>query len=138
MESTHLPFYPYFWGSKANWVNIHQLEDNDPIFTKFLQAGAARVLLPVNLNYVPAVLHYLATLKSTGTGEPWNGGDAPILDDDLFISIANEIKTQTGGVDSGIKTGNPWEVKIPTSLVVLQDIDEDPILPDWSSLLLEE
>lgn len=128
-QMTYL-FYPYFWGRKENWVKTHQLEDTDPLFTKFQQAGAARVLVPVRLNYEPAVIHYLSTLLSRGTGEIWNGGEAPALDDDLFISIADEIKAQTGGDGGGTKVGEPWEVKVPTSLVYLDPVDSP--LPDWS------
>ena len=35
-------FYPYFWGNKEDWVTISQITDDDPLYTRFLQAGAAR------------------------------------------------------------------------------------------------
>ncbi|MFL5705971.1 MAG: hypothetical protein ACJ8AG_24565, partial [Ktedonobacteraceae bacterium] len=82
-------YYPYFWGRKANWLTISNLEDTDPLFTQFLQAGAARVIVPVHLAYEGAVLHYLES-----NGEIWNGGDPPVLNDPLFESIVDELKSQ--------------------------------------------
>jgi hypothetical protein len=114
-------FYPYFWGQKNNWLSIHQLEDIDPLFTKFLQAGSARVLVPVLPAYNDAVLHYLAT------GQIWNGGEAPTLDDPLFVSIADEVRA--AGDSDAVDVGNPWEVRVPTELVYLQD---DAALPVWA------
>ena len=52
-------FYPYFWGKKQAWVEKSNIYDDDPLFTQFLQAGAARVVVPVPLAYVDAVLFYL-------------------------------------------------------------------------------
>ncbi len=69
-QMTYL-FYPYFWGRKNNWVSISTTFDNDPLFTRFLQAGAARVVLPVHPAYNDAILYYLQT------GDLWNGGDLP-------------------------------------------------------------
>ena len=39
-------FYPYFWSRKDAWVTLVQLSDDDPLFNRFLQAGAARVQVP--------------------------------------------------------------------------------------------
>ncbi|MBL0128271.1 MAG: hypothetical protein IPP83_12660 [Flavobacteriales bacterium] len=42
-------FYPYFWASKKEWVNILHRDENDPLFLGELPAGRmpARVLVPV-------------------------------------------------------------------------------------------
>ncbi|HEY9198516.1 MAG TPA: hypothetical protein VIR60_04050, partial [Gammaproteobacteria bacterium] len=42
-------FYPYIWAARKDWLSIFPLEDNDPLFNDFLRAGAARVLVPVQL-----------------------------------------------------------------------------------------
>ena len=128
-------FYPYAWGRKSEWDETFPLNDVDPKFTDFLRAGAARVLVPVHPNYTEVMLHYL------GTNEIWNGGNPPTLDDPLFISIVDEIKSDSGAslddeinacsVDSGFPClVDEWVVKIPTSLVYLQ---EDAQLPDNTS-----
>jgi hypothetical protein len=116
-------FYPYFWGRKGNWPTTEGLSDTDPLFTKFLQAGAARVLVPVHVAYETAVLHYLES-----NGEIWNGGEPPVLNDDLFISIVDELKSQQDAGPVPVPEGDPWEVIVPTELVYLQS---DSVLPVW-------
>ena len=65
-QSTYV-FYPYFWGRKANWVMLKSINDTDPIFTSFLQAGAARVLVPTRPGFEGAINYFLATQRI------WNG-----------------------------------------------------------------
>jgi hypothetical protein len=124
-------FYPYFWGSKSKWKDTVLIDDTDPLFTDFLRAGAARVVIPVHSAYTEAVLHYLYT------NEIWNGDRPPTLDDPLYISIVDEIKADTG---ADIRDDLPecsddssypcvieeWEVKVPTNLVILQ---QEGVLP---------
>jgi hypothetical protein len=127
-------FYPYIWGRKSGWKDVFPLTDTDPQFTDFLRAGAARVIIPVHPPYDVAVLHYLAT------NEVWNGGDPPTMNDPLFVSIVDELRSDTGAdidetlavcdVDSGYPCiADEWEVKVPTTLVYLQ---EDAKLPDFT------
>jgi len=85
-------FYPYFWTRKDEWPALLRLADDDLVFMNFLRAGSARVLLPVRPGYEPALLGYL------GSGQIWEGGDPPVLDDPLYISIVDEVKHQTGAV----------------------------------------
>lgn len=121
-------FYPYFWGRKKNWVVVKSYDDTDPLFVKFLQAGFARVVVPVRPIFTEAVLHYVKT------GQIWNGGDPPTIDDDLYLSIVQEIKEAEEDAE-GIQMGDPWTVKIPTNLVMLQQA-VPPVLPDFSDDLL--
>jgi hypothetical protein len=88
-------FYPYFWGRKDEWPIVSQLTDDDPLFARFLRAGAARVQVPVRLGFEQGILTYLST------GELWNGdgtlvnsdGDSP---NPLHLSVLDELKSQTG------------------------------------------
>lgn len=89
-------FYPYFWGRKSDWVTISQIEDTDPLYERFLQAGAARVQLPVRPGFEVAVANYLA-IKSLWFGE----GTLVTADDEhvpeqLHVSILEELKEQLG------------------------------------------
>jgi hypothetical protein len=129
--------YPYIWGRKDNWDDVFPLNDTDPQFRDFLRAGAARVIVPVHSAYNETVLHYL------NTNEIWNGGDPPTLEDPLYISIVDELKSATGtDVDADLETcsvdsGYPclvdeWEVKLPTTLVYLQKGAELPNFVDNS------
>lgn len=128
-------FYPYFWGRKDAWDEIFPLTDVDAQFTEFLRAGAARVVVPVHPAYNEAILYYLAT------NEIWNGGSPPTLEDPLFISIVDELKADSGAeLDEELPECAPdsdypcrvdeWEVKLPTTLVYLQ---QDASLPDFTT-----
>lgn len=127
-------FYPYVWGRKENWKDVFPLTDTDPLFTDFLRAGAARVIVPVHPPYNETILHY------TATNEIWNGGEPPTLYDPLFISIVDELKADSHAELDGelpacdVGSDYPcladdWEVKLPTTLVYLQ---KDAVLPDYT------
>jgi len=120
-------FYPYFWGRKENWDERYPLTDPDPMFVDFLRAGAARVVVPVHPGYAETFLYYLHT------GEIWSGGEPPTIDDPLYVSIIEELRSDASVNDSGdglpqCSTTDPtvpcivdeWEVKVPTDLVYLQ------------------
>ncbi len=102
-------FRPYFWADRDKWEDLFQLEDNDTIFKAFLRSGIAKVVVPVRLGFEKAVMHYLET------GELWDGGDTPIVNDELYISITDELEEQEGVVE-----GECWETRVPTSLTILQ------------------
>jgi hypothetical protein len=88
-------FYPYFWNRKAQWPTLVQIGDNDILFNRFLQAGAARVQVPVRPGFNTAVRNYLAgfgiwnveaNLVSGDGGEP----------DALQLSLVDELRGQLG------------------------------------------
>ncbi|MEM0998842.1 MAG: hypothetical protein AAGN35_17420 [Bacteroidota bacterium] len=103
-------FYPYFWSRKDTWKDRMNYKDNDPLFQEFLKSGAARVLVPVRPAYDDAVLYYL----SSG-GVIWNGGDVPQVNDPLYVPLVAEMTS-----DKEYQSGQPWEVPVPTNLVILQ------------------
>jgi hypothetical protein len=121
-QMTYL-FYPYFWSRQAYWNKRINFNDVDPNFNNFLQAGAARVVIPVHPAYNDAILHYVET------GAIWNGGSPPHLNDPLFVSIVEELKAATDDLDGATPEGEPWEVVVPTTLVYLQP---DSALPDYT------
>jgi hypothetical protein len=135
-ENLTYRFYPYFWARKERWPeSFGHLDDPDPQFAQFLRAGAARVVVPAHPSYADAVLHYMRT------NEIWNGGEPPTVDDPLFVSIADELRSAGTSAATGEDLpdcaetpGHPcivdeWEVVLPTSLVHLQ---EDASLPDFT------
>ena len=89
-ENISYLFYPYFWGRANQWVSRINTYDEDPLFTQFLQAGAARVVVPVHPGYNDAVMYFLEN-----GGAIWNGGEPPRLNDPMFISLADELREQT-------------------------------------------
>lgn len=103
-------FYPYYWADKCDWVDLFQTKDsNDPIFEAFLQSGMARVVIPVRLGFESAVDLYLET------GDIWNGGGLVLeTDDDLYLSIEEELAEPVGRVE------DEWQTRVPTSLTIVQ------------------
>lgn len=118
-------FYPYFWTRKPNWIPMRGYESDDPIFTSFLQAGAARVVVPAHPAYTKAVLHFLHT------GEIWNGDDVPVVGDPLYVSIVDELMEGSGFGESTVPVAE-WNVRLPTTLTMLKTVDPG-VLPDWTS-----
>jgi hypothetical protein len=119
--------YPYFWGRKARWISALHFTDPDPDFAAFLKAGAGRVQVPVRPGFETAVAHFCQF------GEIWEGNDPPLHDDDLYVPIVDEIAANLGGLDEGLPypaDSEPWEVRIPTSLVLVQNLDEIPGIRD--------
>ncbi|MER8595987.1 hypothetical protein NKH33_31395 [Mesorhizobium sp. M1182] len=51
--------YPYFWGRRSAWNARLATTGTDFRHTAFLQAGAARVIVPITPGYEERVLHYL-------------------------------------------------------------------------------
>ncbi|MGF6636510.1 hypothetical protein [Paraburkholderia sp. MM6662-R1] len=96
---------------------------------RFLQAGYARVVIPVRLGFARAVHCYLYT------GLPWRGGELPPVGDKsqnpLYLDVAEELKALTGGGESGSidePIGEPWEYTLPTTVLKLRPDDQ---LPSW-------
>ena len=102
-------FYPFYWGDREKWSDMYQFDDNDPTFRAFMQSGMARVIVTVRPGFEEAVRHFLAT------GQIWNGGEVPVIDDPMFLSIVDEMRSALGK-----KQGEPWREKIPTALTILQ------------------
>jgi len=118
-------FYPYFWGWKSGWKNRLLLDDVDPSFGEFLRAGAARVVFPVRPGFEAAVIHYLET------AEIWNGGTPPDISGSLYVPIVAEIQQSTGAPGNEVPVGDPWLVRLPTTLVRLRPHND---LPEWQKV----
>jgi hypothetical protein len=119
--------YPYFWGRHARWIEALHLRDPDPDFAAFLSAGATRVQVPVRPGFERAVAYYCET------GLIWEGNDPPLIGDPLYVPIVEEISENLGKLDEGVPyppDSEPWEVTVPTDLVVLQDLEEIPQIVD--------
>lgn len=108
-ENLSYHLYPYYWGKRDNWVSLYQQEDVDPLFRSFLQSGMARVIVTVRPGFEDAVQFYMAT------GKIWNGGEVPVIGDDLYLSLVEEMKEPKGA-----KHGKAWITRVPTPLTILQ------------------
>ena len=101
-------FYPYYWGYENDWEKLYKFDSDDATFRSFMQAGMARVIVTVRPDFEKAVMHYIAT------GQIWNGGETPVIDDPLYLSIVDELKEQEYTVEE------TWETMLPTNLIALQ------------------
>jgi hypothetical protein len=102
-------FYPFYWGNRTDWPMLYQYDNNDPVFRSFMQSGMARVVVTVRPGFEDAVRFYMQT------GLIWNGGEVPVIDDPLHLSIIDELKAPEGKPE-----GKAWATRIPTSLTILQ------------------
>lgn len=126
--------FPYFWGRKDHWYNRVDYEDDDPEFEKFVQAGFAPANVPVRPSFQEAVAHYLET------GSIWMGGPLPGIGTEMHLPLVTDIQESLGRKESEPKrNGEPWTVKVPTTLVRLRHDDKTPTwLKDPSSGIWKE
>ncbi len=102
--------YPYYWGNRSDWTSLYQYSDTiDPLFRNFMQAGMARVVVTVRPGFEEAVRFYMQT------GQIWNGGEVPVIEDELYLSIVDELREPKGE-----KRGKAWPTRVPTALTILQ------------------
>lgn len=128
-EMTYV-FYPYFWGRKTEWLKRLAVSDADPVFSRFLRAGYARVIAPVRKNFENDITFFLETGKIWGREHP---GQAPTTHDEDYLSIITEMKEMDAALErgnlDGVPEGAPWQIAVPTPLVCL---DSDSVkLPSW-------
>jgi hypothetical protein len=120
-ENMMYSYYPYFWGRQAKWGELILIQDTNPQFEAFLKAGAARVVIPVRPGFESAVAHYQET------GDVWMGEEIPDMFSDYYVSIIDEIKARNAAPGEEVLVAE-WDVKLPTTLVMLK---EDAELPEW-------
>ncbi|NMH89565.1 hypothetical protein [Flavivirga algicola] len=121
-------FFPYYWGRRGKWLDTLAIEDNDPLFEKFLKSGAARVLIPVNPVFNYATLFYQATGRYD-----WDSSIPFAFDTHFDRSLVEELASITvDDMDKDVEISkddpDTWLMKVPTNLVWLDTTtDELPI-----------
>lgn len=115
-------FQPYFWSAKPRWLDKVFLDDVDPRYGEFLRAGAARVVVSVRPGFEAAVTQFLET------GEVWEGGELPDMASPLYVPLLQEVREANDVPGLEVAAGEPWETRVPTTLVVAR---EEGGLPQW-------
>lgn len=115
-ENLSYILYPYYWADSQEWATLQQIEGPDAKFDRFLRSGSARVVLPARPGFACAAQTY------TQFGTLWGGESTPIPGDNLYLSIAKEIRAQQQPPEDG-EPCDHWEVRLPTTLVYLSPID---------------
>ena len=112
-ENIIYELYPYYWAPEHNWKEIYQIEDADPLFQKFLQAGFARVVVPVRPGNEERVLAFMQ-----------NGlipSQVPNLPESEAIeALLNEMQNIPDPENPDTLSDFSWELRVPTTLVALQ------------------
>lgn len=113
-ENMTYVLYPYFWAGHDRWSDLAGINGADPEFARFLRAGSARLVLPARPGFEAQVQLY------TDFGVLWGGGPVPAPGEESYLSVAEEVKAQTQPPKDGIP-GESWEVRLPTSLIWLEN-----------------
>jgi hypothetical protein len=79
-------FYSNMWARKCKWPELIDEDSGDPLFDKFLTAGASRVQVPVREGMEEVLGYYLATGKIWG-----ESGVPPLYGDTGYVSVIQEI-----------------------------------------------
>ena len=87
----------------------------DDVFTSFLQAEQARILLPVRPNHLMAFLYFFSS------GTLWDSPDGLIaaLKDD--VAMIDDVKHCAPEHGRERKVGAPWEIVVPTPMQILDE-----------------
>lgn len=101
-------FYPFYWANREKWDELYAIENDDILFRSFLRSGMARAMLSVRPGFEEAVMFFMAT------GSIWNGGKVPVIGDDLYLSILDELKEPDYYLEES------WETRVPSNLTVIQ------------------
>lgn len=115
-------FYPYYWAGDDHWTDLADLDSTDTDFARFLRAGSVRVIVPARPGFDEQVNLY------TDIGVLWGGGPVPSPQDENYISVAAEIKAQSQAPREG-QRGESWEVRLPTTLIWLENSAGLPVKP---------
>lgn len=118
-------FFPYFWNEGAQqWAAARFEAQGDSVFTAFLNAGFASVILPVRCGYEDAAALYLHTgIVSDIAVVP--AGRA-LADLNREVQLVNRTTPMAGSPE-----GAAWTYQVPTTLVVLDD-GSDIVFPTFT------
>ena len=129
-EWEHLAWivYPYFWGRRSEWSRTVVVSHPDPDFAAFLNAGAARVQIPVRPGFEDLVKHFMET------GEVYGGEGLPKMGDPGYVSFIDEQLTTLGAPGDEVPwppaAPREWNIVAPTSLLLARSL-ELAQLPTW-------
>jgi hypothetical protein len=129
-EWEHLAWivYPYFWGRRSEWSRTVVVSHPDPDFASFLNAGAARVQLPVRPGFEALVKHFMET------GEVYEGEGLPKMGDAGYVSFIDEQLTTLGAPGDEVAwppdAPREWDIVAPTSLLLARSLKKSQ-LPSW-------
>jgi hypothetical protein len=85
-------FYHSMWARKCKWPELIDENSGDPLFDKFLTAGAARIQVPVRPGMDKIFTWFLTT------GQIWGAtGQPPVPGDNEYVAMIQELKEARQG-----------------------------------------
>jgi hypothetical protein len=127
-QQTTYTFYPYYWAGAKRWAETAAAAGADPTFEGFLRAGSASVVVPVRPGFERPMALFLKT------GLIWGGGYLPLFSTPEMLDVYADVELGTQ-LDPPEQLGDTWEIRVPTSVVMLQ---ADDTLPEFPPDLPEE
>jgi hypothetical protein len=125
---TTYTFFPYYWAAAKRWAETAEAAGADPTFEGFLRAGSASVIVPVRPGFERSMILFLKT------GLIWGGRYLPLFSTPEMLDAYDDVERATQ-LDPPEQVGESWEIRVPTSLVMLQ---EDDTLPEFPPAVPEE
>lgn len=112
--------YPYYWGRKCSWADKVGENGLDDLFTEFLQAGFARMVLSVTPGFEALVAYYLST------GQIWGSTGIPPLLGNGSLPLYQEIREsqENYNVDREGTVICDTSLALPANQIVLQNNDD--------------
>jgi hypothetical protein len=123
-------FYPYHWARRASWDMRTAAEAVDPQHRAFLEAGAARVIVPVTAGYEDKVMYFLdpsngnkseldrilgpaSTTVPSGTTDTFRDLWVELLTDRKpdMARGSGTLKVQQGDAEVHINADSRWSVR---------------------------
>ena len=120
--NTIYQFHPYYWAGQDRWTDLAQATGADPVFEQFLRAGSASVMVPVQPGFERPVIFFLKT------GLIWGGGYLSLFTSQDMLDVYADVELGRQ-FDPPLPIGDPWEIRLPTSMVMLQADDQLPEFP---------
>lgn len=121
-ENTTYQFHPYYWAGHRRWKDLAQASGADPVFEQFLRAGNANVVVPVRPGYERTVIFFLKT------GLIWGGGYLSLFTSQDMLDVYADVELGRQ-FDPPLDVGSPWEIRLPTNMIMLQADDTLPEFP---------
>ena len=124
-EQISYKLFPYYWadqpgaGTKRRDNLFRKESSGDPIHDAFRKAGFAKVIIPVRPEREENVLFFLET------NHIWKGTKLPVVNKPKYRAYLDELhESKQLKKGEGIQIGEPWEVKLPTNFVILQNKED--------------
>jgi len=127
-EWEHMTYflYPYHWARRASWKLHTDARSTDPQFQAFLEAGAARLIVPVTPGFEAKVLAYLDDASGADeltrllTRTPSTPPNAGGIFDDVWVELlidrgkdvargSGTVKVKGGSTGLTINSDSRWD-----------------------------